>query len=144
MCKKITFIVGTEMMRKKGMAWAWRHLGKRVYDVFLEKKRKEGKIMLVSIGAILNVRKILGWHEKVMELPEGSTLRDWLKAIQVPDRGNVYEMMVDKEGRVEGHYRMYLDERRVNEEMLGAEVKDHDRLVMMDAVSMPSLSFLND
>ncbi len=100
--------------------------------------------MLVSIGAILDVRKMLGWHEKVMELPEGSNLSDWLKAIPVPDRGSVYEIMVGKAGHLDEHYRLYLDEKRVNDAMLDIQIKDHDRLVMMDAVSLPSLSFLND
>lgn len=100
--------------------------------------------MLVSIGALLNVRKVLGWHERVMELPEGSKLADWLKAIPVPNGGSIYEMMVGKEGHLDEHYRMYLDEKRVNEKMLEMEIKDHDRLVMMDAVSLPSLSFLTD
>lgn len=100
--------------------------------------------MLVSIGAILNVRKILGWGERVMELPEGSTLSDWLKAIKVPEKKSVYEMLVGEGGHLDAHYRMYLDERRVKEEMLDIPVKDHDRLVLMDAVTLPSLSFLND
>jgi len=100
--------------------------------------------MLVSIGAILNVRKVLGWGEKVMELPEGSTLGDWLKAIKLPEKGNVYELMVGKEGHLDAHYRMYLDEIRVVEGMLDVPIKDHDRLVLMDAVTLPSLSFLND
>jgi len=100
--------------------------------------------MLVSIGAILNVRKVLGWGEKVMQLPEGSTLEDWLKAIKLPEKGNVYELMVGKEGHLDAHYRMYLDEKRIGDGMLDVPIKDHDRLVLMDAVTLPSLSFLND
>jgi len=106
--------------------------------------RKEGYVMLVSIGAILNVRKILGWGERVMELPEGSTLGDWLKAIKLPEKGNVYELMIGKEGHLDAHYRMYLDEKRIGDGMLDVPIKDHDRLVLMDAVTLPSLSFLND
>jgi len=98
--------------------------------------------MFVSVGAILNLRRMLGWDNQSLALQEGSKLRDVLKSIKIPGKGSAFEYMVDKEGHLDDHYQLYLNERQVSDTMLDSEVHDHDRLVMMDTFTLPSHSFL--
>mgnify|MGYP000903957146 CR=1 FL=1 len=53
--------------------------------------------MFVSVGAILNLRRMLGWDNQSLALQEGSKLRDVLKSIKIPGKGSAFEYMVDKE-----------------------------------------------
>jgi len=98
--------------------------------------------MFVSVGAILNLRRMLGWDNQSLVLQEGSKLCDVLKMIKVPGKGTAYEYMVDKKGHIDDHYQLYLNERHVSDPMLDVDMHDHDRLVIMDTFNLPSNSFL--
>ncbi len=96
--------------------------------------------MKVTVGAILGVRRLLGWHNTEMVLPEGATLGDWLKAIEVPGVGSAFDLMVMENGKVNSKYMIVYNQVRIGEEMLNAPAKENDRLVLMDFLHVPSLT----
>ncbi len=96
--------------------------------------------MKVTVGAILGVRRMVGWSNLEMVLPEGATVADWLKAIQVPGVGNAFDLMIMDNGKVNSKYMIMLNKFRIGEEMLDTAVKADDRLVLMDFLHVPSLT----
>jgi hypothetical protein len=96
--------------------------------------------MKVTVGAILGVRRLVGWSNLEMVLPDGATVTDWLKAIKVPDAGNAFDLMIMDNGKINSKYMIMLNKFRIGEDMLGASVKADDRLVLMDSMHVPSLN----
>ncbi|HOO39941.1 MAG TPA: hypothetical protein PK425_06895 [Syntrophales bacterium] len=96
--------------------------------------------MKVTVGAILGVRRLLGWHNIEMVLPEGATVGDWLKAIKVPSGGNAFDLLIMENGKISPKYMVIYNKIRIGEEMLDAAVKENDRLVLMDFLHVPSLT----
>ncbi|MBN1546128.1 MAG: MoaD/ThiS family protein [Syntrophaceae bacterium] len=98
--------------------------------------------MIVTVEALMNLGRALGWNNREFSLPDGSKLKDLLKAIEVPGKGNVYEMIVGADGKLDDHYTLMLDEHYINEGTFDREMRDRDRLVMIDTVNLPGTSFL--
>jgi len=96
--------------------------------------------MKVTVGAILGVRRLLGWHNMEMVLPEGATLADWLKAIKVPGDGSAFDLMIMENGKINGKFMVIYNKFRIGEEMLNTAAKEGDRLVLMDFLHVPSLT----
>jgi len=96
--------------------------------------------MKVTVGAILGVRRLLGWHNLEMVLPEGATLADWLKAIKVPNSGSAFDLLVMENGKINPKYMVMYNKIRIGEEMMDAAVNEGDRLVLLDFIHVPSLT----
>ena len=78
--------------------------------------------MFVRVEALLNVGRALGRNNFDVLLPEGFKLSDLLKAIKVPGKGTVYEMMIDENGHLDSHY-------------------EHDLIIMSDIIHVPGGAF---
>jgi hypothetical protein len=95
--------------------------------------------MKVTVGALLSVRRLLGWHNLEMELPEGATIADWLKAIKVPGAGNAFDLMIMENGEINRKYMIMYDQVRIGDDMLNIVIKDGDRLVLLDYMYLPRM-----
>ena len=95
--------------------------------------------MKVTVGAILGVRRLLGWHNVEMVLSDGTTIGDWLKAIKVPGAGTAFDLMIMDNGKINSKYMIMYDQVRIADDMLDIAVKEGDRLVLMDFLHVPSL-----
>ncbi|HPX56101.1 MAG TPA: hypothetical protein P5244_14460 [Syntrophales bacterium] len=97
--------------------------------------------MFVRVEALLNVGRALGRNNFDVLLPEGFKLSDLLKAIKVPGKGTVYEMMIDENGHLDSHYDLELNDQRIHEDMLDKELKEHDLIIMSDIIHVPGGAF---
>ncbi|MDX9745197.1 MAG: hypothetical protein WCX84_08085 [Syntrophales bacterium] len=93
--------------------------------------------MKVTVGAILGVRRLLGWSNVEMVLPEGATVGDWLKEIKVPDVGTAFDLFIMENGTINPKYMIMLNKFRIGEEMMDRAVNEGDRLVLMDWLHVP-------
>ncbi len=96
--------------------------------------------MKVTVGAILGVRRLLGWSNLEMVLPEGATIADWLKAIKVPSAGTAFDLMINDNGKINPKYMIMYDKVRIADDMLELKVKEDDRLVLLDYLHVPRLT----
>jgi hypothetical protein len=96
--------------------------------------------MKVTVGAILGVRRLLGWSNIEMVLPDGAKITDWLKAIKVPEAGTAFDLMVMENGKISPKYMIMYDKVRIADDMLGITVKEGDRLVLLDFLHVPSIN----
>ncbi|MBN1547309.1 MAG: MoaD/ThiS family protein [Syntrophaceae bacterium] len=96
--------------------------------------------MKVTVGAILGVRRLLGWHNVDMVLPDGATISDWLKAIKVPNAGSIFDLMIMENGKINSKYMIVYNRVTIGDQMLDIVVKENDRLVLMDSLHVPSLT----
>ena len=95
--------------------------------------------MKVSVGALLGVRRLLGWHNLGMVFPEGVTIADWLKAIQVPGQESAFELMITENVEVNKKYMIMYNKVRIGAEMLNTPIKEGDRLVLLDYMYLPTM-----
>ena len=95
--------------------------------------------MKVTVAALLGVRRLLGWSQKEMVLA-GGTVEDWLKEIEVPEGGTLHSLLIQEDGTPNPRYRFAVNQQIIDKEVLAAETKEGDRLVVMDALHVPSLS----
>lgn len=96
--------------------------------------------MKVTVGAILGVRRLLGWSNIEMVLPDGATITDWLKAIKVPAVGTAFDLMIMDNGKINPKYMIMYEKVRIADDMLGIVVKEGDRLVLLDFLHVPNLT----
>ena len=94
--------------------------------------------MKVTVAALLGMRRLLGWSQKEMEI-SGSTVADLLNQIALPTNGsNLYNVLVKEDGNPNGKYRGALNQQIIDKEVLVTNLKEGDRLVVMDAIHLPS------
>lgn len=96
--------------------------------------------MKVTVGAILGVRRLLGWSNLEMVLPDGATIRDWLKAIKVPNAGTAYDLMIMDNGKINPKYMIMFEKVKIADDMLDIAVKEGNRLVLLDFLHVPNLT----
>jgi hypothetical protein len=96
--------------------------------------------MKVTVGAILGVRRLLGWSNLEMVLPDGATITDWLKAIKIPGAGTAFDLMIMDNGKINPKYMIMYEKVRIADDMLGIAVKEGDRLVLLDFLHVPNLT----
>ena len=95
--------------------------------------------MKVTVAALLGVRRLLGWSQKEMVF-SGGTVEDWLKDVEAPDGGTLHNLLVQEDGTPNPRYRFAVNQQIIDKEALASEVKEGDRLVVMDALHIPSLT----
>ena len=95
--------------------------------------------MKVTVAALLGMRRLLGWSQKEMAFP-GGTVEDLLAAIEIPSGGNLKSILITGDGTLSPKYRFAVNQQIIDKEVLGNEVKEGDRLVLMDALHVPSLT----
>jgi len=92
--------------------------------------------MKVTVAALLSARRLVGWSQKEMVVPE-STVADLLKEIPLATNGsNLYEVLVKEDGNTNGKYRAALNQQIIDKEVLATDLKEGDRLVVMDAIRL--------
>jgi len=96
--------------------------------------------MKVTVGAILGVRRLLGWSNLEMVLPDGAKITDWLKAIKIPGAGSAFDLMIMDNGKINPKYMIMYEKVRIADDMLGITVKEGDRLVLLDFLHVPNLT----
>lgn len=94
--------------------------------------------MKVTVAALLGVRRLLGWSQKEMVLA-GGTVEDWLKEIDVPEGGTLRTLLIQDDGTPNPRYRFAVNQQIIDKEALATEIKEGDRLVVMDALHLPTL-----
>jgi len=95
--------------------------------------------MKVTVAALLGVRRLLGWSQKEMVFA-GGTVEDWLKEVKVPEGGTLHKLLVREDGTPNPRYRFAVNQQIIDKEALTIKVKEGDRLVVMDALHIPSLT----
>lgn len=95
--------------------------------------------MKVTVAALLGVRRLLGWSQKEMVFA-GGTVEDWLKAVEVPERGTLRTLLIQDDGTPNPRYRFAVNQQIIDKEALANQIKEGDRLVVMDALHIPSLT----
>jgi hypothetical protein len=95
--------------------------------------------MKVTVGAILGVRRLLGWSNLEMVIPDGATITDWLKAIKIPDAGTAFDLMIMENGKINPKFMIMYEKVRIADDMLDITVKEGNRLVLMDFLHVPSI-----
>jgi sulfur carrier protein ThiS len=94
--------------------------------------------MKVTVAALLGARRMVGWSQKEMVVSE-STVADLLKQIPLATNGhNLHDVLVKEDGNTNGKYRAALNQQIIDKEVLATPVKEGDRLVVMDAIRLPS------
>ena len=92
--------------------------------------------MKITIAALLNARRLVGWSQKEMVISE-STVADLLKEIPLSTNGsNLYNMLVNEDGNPNGKYRAALNQQIIDKEVLDTDLNEGDRLVFMDAIRL--------
>ena len=92
--------------------------------------------MKVTVAALLSARRLVGWSQKEMVVPE-STVGDLLKEIPLAPNGSyLYEVLVKEDGNTNGKYRAALNQQIIDKEVLATDLKEGDRLVVMDAIRL--------
>jgi len=95
--------------------------------------------MKVTVAALLGVRRLLGWSQKEM-IFAGGTVEGWLKEIEVPGGSTLHKLLVQEDGIPNPRYRFAVNQQIIDKEALSAQVKEGDRLVIMDALHLPTLA----
>ena len=95
--------------------------------------------MKVTMAALLGVRRMLGWSQKEL-IFAGGTVEDLLKQVEAPGTGNLHNLLVNADGSPNPRYRFALNQQVVDKEVLQIKIKEGDRLVVMDAIHVPSLT----
>ena len=95
--------------------------------------------MKVTVAALLGVRRLLGWSQKEMVFA-GGTVEDWLKGIEVPEGGTLHTLLIQENGTPNSRYRFAVNQQIIDKEVLATKITEGDRLVVMDALHVPSLS----
>jgi sulfur carrier protein ThiS len=95
--------------------------------------------MKVTIAALLGVRRLLGWGQKELNFA-GGTVADLLKQIEVPGKGNLCTVLVQDDGNLNPRYRFALNQQIIDRQAMQTQIKEGDRLVVMDAIHVPSLT----
>ena len=68
-----------------------------------------------------------------------STVADLLKEIPLATNGsNLHDVLVKEDGNTNGKYRAALNQQIIDKEVLATSLKEGDRLVVMDAIHLPS------
>ena len=94
--------------------------------------------MKITVAALLGARKLVGWSQKEMVIKE-ATVADLLREIPLATNGsNLHDVLVKEDGNTNGQYRAALNQQIIDKEVLATEVKEGDRLVVMDAIRLPS------
>lgn len=95
--------------------------------------------MKVTVAALLGARRLLGWSQKEMVVA-GGNVEDWLKEIEVPGGSNLHALLVRDDGTPNPKYRFAVNQQIIDKEALATEIKEGDRLVIMDALHLPTLA----
>ena len=95
--------------------------------------------MKVTVATLLGMRRLLGWSQKELDFP-GGTVQDLLNAIEVPQGGTVKNLLIKGDGSFNSRYRFAVNQQIIDTVTLKNEVKEGDRLVLMDALHVPSLT----
>lgn len=95
--------------------------------------------MKVSIAALLGARRLLGWSQREL-IFSGGSVEELLSAIEVPGGGSLRDVLVQKDGTPNPKYRFALSQQIIDKEALTMQVKEGDRLVIMDALYIPTLT----
>jgi len=92
--------------------------------------------MKVTVAALLSARRLLGWSQRELEV-SGGTVADLLKQVQLSTNGaNLYKILVREDGAPNEKYRFALNQQIIDKEMLGKELEEGDRVVVMDAIRL--------
>lgn len=95
--------------------------------------------MKVTVATLLGMRRLLGWSQKELDF-SGGTVGDLLSAIEVPQGGTVKNLLLNGDGTFNSRYRFALNQQIIDSVTMNTEVKEGDRLVLMDALHVPSLT----
>ncbi len=95
--------------------------------------------MKVTAAALLGMRRLLGWSQKELNF-DGGTVEDLLNAIEVPKGGTLKNVILKEDGTLNPKYRCAINQQIIDNVVLKKEVKEGDRLVVMDALHIPSLT----
>ena len=95
--------------------------------------------MKITVAALLGVRRLLGWSQKEL-IFSGGTLADLLKTIEVPGGSNLHKLLIQDDGTPNPRYRFALNQQIIDKQALHITIKEGDRLVVMDAIHVPSLT----
>jgi sulfur carrier protein ThiS len=95
--------------------------------------------MKVTVAALLGVRRLVGWGQREL-IFAGGAVADLLKQIEVPGKGNLYTLLIQEDGSLNSRYRFALNQQIIDKEAMQIQIKEGDRLVVMDAIHVPSLT----
>ena len=95
--------------------------------------------MKVTVAALLGMRRLLGWSQKELTFPGGS-VEDLIDAIELPKGGSLKSIFLQGDGTINAKYRFAINQQIIDKEVLKNEIREGDRLVLMDALHIPSLT----
>jgi sulfur carrier protein ThiS len=85
------------------------------------------RIKIIPMG---NIRRIVGWNTKEIEVDEGN-LKDILKYIKIDDRSSLFDLLIDKD-EIKKEYSVLINGKTISSKDLNKELKGNDNIFIMD------------
>jgi hypothetical protein len=95
--------------------------------------------MKVTVAALLGARRFLGWSQKEMVFP-GGTVEDLLKEVKSTEGASLASLLIQPDGTLNPRFRFALSQQVIDKPALKLQVKEGDRLVVMESMHIPSLT----
>jgi len=94
----------------------------------------EERTMEINVVALMSIREMLGWSNKLVQLP-GGTFVDLLREVTSENGKTLYDLFVQEDGTIGSEYMILVNRRRIMpEHSLEIPLQSGDRVIAMPAI----------